>query len=113
MARKCVWAIFCGCQEGQIVRLDHPVERRAVCALNGQASFNGQIVSTGQHRAFQDRRLPPLSPRSSTHRLREVFQNAHRSARQPCRTVFHGQQFHGPIESFQPFHLKSIEGSFI
>ena len=40
-------------QEGQIVRLDHPVERRAVCALNGQTSFSGQIVSTGQRRAFQ------------------------------------------------------------
>ncbi len=40
-------------QEGQIVRLDHPVERRAVCALNGQTSFSGQIVSTGQKRAFQ------------------------------------------------------------
>src|SRR5580658_7885615 len=39
--------------EGQIVRLDHPVERRAVCALNGQTSFSGQIVSTGQRRAFQ------------------------------------------------------------
>jgi flagellar motor switch protein FliM len=40
-------------QEGQIVRLDHPVERRAVCALNGQTNFSGQIVSTGQRRAFQ------------------------------------------------------------
>jgi flagellar motor switch protein FliM len=38
---------------GQIVRLDHPVERRAVCALNGKTSFSGQIVSTGQRRAFQ------------------------------------------------------------
>ena len=40
-------------QEGQIVRLDHPVERMAVCTLNGVSSFNGQIVSTGQKRAFQ------------------------------------------------------------
>jgi flagellar motor switch protein FliM len=40
-------------QEGQIVRLDHPVERMAVCTLNGVSSFNGQIVSTGQRRAFQ------------------------------------------------------------
>ncbi len=40
-------------QEGQVVRLDHPVERRAVCAINGQTSFNGQIVSTGERRAFQ------------------------------------------------------------
>jgi flagellar motor switch protein FliM len=40
-------------QEGQIVRLDLPVERRAVCALNGQTNFSGQIVSTGQRRAFQ------------------------------------------------------------
>lgn len=39
--------------EGQVVRLDHPVERRAVCALNGQNNFSGQIVSTGQRRAFQ------------------------------------------------------------
>jgi flagellar motor switch protein FliM len=39
--------------EGQIVRLDHPVERSAVCTLNGVSSFSGQIVSTGQRRAFQ------------------------------------------------------------
>jgi flagellar motor switch protein FliM len=39
--------------EGQIVRLDHPVERRVACTLNGVSSFNGQIVSTGQRRAFQ------------------------------------------------------------
>jgi flagellar motor switch protein FliM len=39
--------------EGQIVRMDHPVERRAVCTLNGVSSFSGQIVSTGQRRAFQ------------------------------------------------------------
>jgi flagellar motor switch protein FliM len=40
-------------REGQIVRLDHPVERRAVCTLNGVSSFGGQIVSTGRRRAFQ------------------------------------------------------------
>jgi flagellar motor switch protein FliM len=40
-------------QEGQIVRLDHPVERTAVCTLNGTSSFSGQIVSTGRRRAFQ------------------------------------------------------------
>ncbi|HTW66616.1 MAG TPA: FliM/FliN family flagellar motor switch protein [Bryobacteraceae bacterium] len=40
-------------QEGQVVRLDHPVDRRAVCTLNGQTNFNGQIVSTGRRRAFQ------------------------------------------------------------
>ena len=40
-------------QEGQIVRLDHPVERTVVCTLNGISSFSGQIVSTGQRRAFQ------------------------------------------------------------
>ncbi len=40
-------------REGQIVRLDHPVERTATCTLNGVASFNGQIVSTGRRRAFQ------------------------------------------------------------
>jgi flagellar motor switch protein FliM len=39
--------------EGQVIRLDHPVERRAVCSLNGQTNFSGQIVSTGQKRAFQ------------------------------------------------------------
>jgi len=40
-------------REGQVVRLDHPMERRAVCTLNGVSSFSGQIVSTGQRRAFQ------------------------------------------------------------
>jgi flagellar motor switch protein FliM len=40
-------------REGQILRLDHPVERRAVCTLNGRASFIGQVVSTGMRRAFQ------------------------------------------------------------
>jgi flagellar motor switch protein FliM len=39
-------------REGQIVKLDHPVERKAVCTLNGKAGFNGQIVSTGAKRAF-------------------------------------------------------------
>ena len=39
-------------REGQVVKLDHPVERRAVCTLNGKAGFNGQIVSTGARRAF-------------------------------------------------------------
>jgi flagellar motor switch protein FliM len=39
--------------EGQVVRLDHPVERRAVFAVNGRTSFSGQIVSTGERRAFQ------------------------------------------------------------
>ncbi len=38
--------------EGQIVKLDHPVERKAVCTLNGKAGFTGQIVSTGARRAF-------------------------------------------------------------
>jgi flagellar motor switch protein FliM len=38
--------------EGQIVKLDHPVERQAVCTLNGKAGFTGQIVSTGARRAF-------------------------------------------------------------
>jgi flagellar motor switch protein FliM len=40
-------------QEGQIVRLDHPVERMAVCTLNGVSSFTAQIVSTGERRAVQ------------------------------------------------------------
>jgi flagellar motor switch protein FliM len=39
-------------REGQVVKLDHPVERRAVCTLNGKAGFSGQIVSTGARRAF-------------------------------------------------------------
>ena len=39
-------------REGQIVKLDHPVERRAVCTLNGKTGFSGQIVSTGARRAF-------------------------------------------------------------
>ncbi|HEX4593401.1 MAG TPA: flagellar motor switch protein FliM [Bryobacteraceae bacterium] len=39
-------------REGQIVKLDHPVERRAVCTLNGKSGFSGQIVSTGARRAF-------------------------------------------------------------
>ena len=39
-------------REGQIVKLDHPVERNAVCTLNGKAGFSGQIVSTGARRAF-------------------------------------------------------------
>jgi flagellar motor switch protein FliM len=38
--------------EGQIVKLDHPVERKAVATLNGRTYFGGQIVSTGTHRAF-------------------------------------------------------------
>jgi flagellar motor switch protein FliM len=37
---------------GQIVKLDHPVERKAVCTLNGKTGFTGQIVSTGSRRAF-------------------------------------------------------------
>jgi flagellar motor switch protein FliM len=40
-------------REGQIVRLDHPVERKVVCTLNGLSRFSGQIVSTGRKRAFQ------------------------------------------------------------
>ena len=39
-------------REGQIVKLDHPVERRAVGTLNGKSAFRGQIVSTGNRRAF-------------------------------------------------------------
>jgi flagellar motor switch protein FliM len=38
--------------EGQIVKLDHPVERKAICTLNGKPGFSGQIVSTGSRRAF-------------------------------------------------------------
>jgi flagellar motor switch protein FliM len=39
-------------REGQIVKLDHPVERRVSCTLNGKSGFTGQIASTGAHRAF-------------------------------------------------------------
>lgn len=39
-------------RQGQVVKLDHPVERKAVCTLNGIAGFSGQIVSTGARRAF-------------------------------------------------------------
>ena len=39
-------------REGQVVKLDHPVERRATCSLNGKMGFTGQIVSTGSRRAF-------------------------------------------------------------
>jgi len=38
--------------EGQIIRLDHPVNRKAVCTLNGAMATSGQIVSTGSRRAF-------------------------------------------------------------
>lgn len=38
--------------EGQIVKLDHPVEKKAVCTLNGVPGFSGQIVTTGTRRAF-------------------------------------------------------------
>ena len=30
--------------EGQIVKLDHPLDRKAVCTLNGSSGFQGQIV---------------------------------------------------------------------
>jgi len=40
-------------REGQIVKLNHPVERAALCTVNRVSSFSGQIVSTGQRRAFQ------------------------------------------------------------
>jgi len=39
-------------REGQIVKLDHPVDRKVVCTLNGSAGSAGQIVSTGSRRAF-------------------------------------------------------------
>jgi flagellar motor switch protein FliM len=39
-------------REGQIVTLDHPVERKAICTLNGKTGYTGQIVSTGSRRAF-------------------------------------------------------------
>jgi flagellar motor switch protein FliM len=40
-------------REGQILRLNHPVDRIVTCTLNGVSGFSGQIVSTGQRRAFQ------------------------------------------------------------
>ena len=39
-------------QTGQIVKLDHSAEKRALCTLNGKRSFEGQVVSTGARRAF-------------------------------------------------------------
>lgn len=39
-------------REGQIVKLDHPVERKVSCTLNGRRGYSGQVVSTGAHRAF-------------------------------------------------------------
>jgi flagellar motor switch protein FliM len=39
-------------QTGQIVKLDHSTEKRALCTLNGKRSFEGQVVSTGARRAF-------------------------------------------------------------
>jgi len=45
-------------REGQIVKLDHPVERKAVCTLNGKTGFSGQIVSTGARRAFMVEEAP-------------------------------------------------------
>jgi flagellar motor switch protein FliM len=39
-------------REGQVITLDHPVERKANCTLNGTTGFTGQIVSTGSRRAF-------------------------------------------------------------
>ncbi|HUK41404.1 MAG TPA: FliM/FliN family flagellar motor switch protein [Candidatus Acidoferrales bacterium] len=39
-------------REGQIVKLDYPVERKVSCTLNGQNGFTGQIASTGTRRAF-------------------------------------------------------------
>ena len=38
-------------REGQVT-LDHPVERKAVCTVNGKPGFSGQIVSTGLRRGF-------------------------------------------------------------
>jgi len=38
--------------EGQVLKLDHPVERKACCTFNGASHFTGQIVSTGSRRAF-------------------------------------------------------------
>lgn len=40
-------------REGQIMRMNHPVERSALCTVNRVSSFSGQIVSTGRRRAFQ------------------------------------------------------------
>lgn len=39
-------------REGQIVKLDHPVDRKVMCTLNGSIGSSGQIVSTGSRRAF-------------------------------------------------------------
>lgn len=39
-------------REGQIVKLDHPLEASATCTINGEKGFVGQVVSTGARRAF-------------------------------------------------------------
>ncbi len=39
-------------REGQVVKLDYPVERKVTCSLNGRPGFSGQVVSTGAHRAL-------------------------------------------------------------
>jgi flagellar motor switch protein FliM len=46
-------------REGQIVKLDHPVERKVVCTLNGSTGYSGQIVSTGSRRAFLAEEFTP------------------------------------------------------
>lgn len=40
-------------QEGQVLRLEHSVERSVICTVNGVSKYNGQVVSTGHRRAFQ------------------------------------------------------------
>ena len=47
-------------REGQVVKLDHPVERKAVCTLNGKGRVSGQIVSTGAKRAFLVEETPAV-----------------------------------------------------
>lgn len=39
-------------REGHVILFDHPMDRNAVCTLNGDRGFTGQIVSTGKKRAF-------------------------------------------------------------
>ena len=39
-------------REGQVIVVDHSGDHHVTCSINGEASFAGQIVSTGKKRAF-------------------------------------------------------------
>lgn len=39
-------------REGQVIKLEHAIEQRVGCTLNGKPGFAGQVVSTGTRRGF-------------------------------------------------------------